>query len=272
MHGISLIRLGLGTGALVFALSALWAQQTNPVDVSGYPPEVQKQYETFAEKCSKCHDLSRPLSARYTTEAQWREMVSRMARKPMASISRKGQADITSFLVYYQKARSGSTASTASAAASTPGASGSAPAAAASTETAAPARAEGASAGGGLRVEVEASPAQPIVSPVDGRWTSVPPAAGDNLFLSVRLFDDVTGEKVPYATIRARVGGDSAAAARPLRPLFGGKGFQYGENFAAPAGDLQVSLEVEPPPLARVNDDGHRWSGPLNLKLTLHGR
>ena len=57
-----------------------------------------------------------------------------------------------------------------------------------------------------------------------------------------------------------------------VRPLFGGKGFQYGGNFAAPSGDLEVTLDVEPPPLARVNDDGHRWSSPLILKLTLHSR
>jgi hypothetical protein len=115
-------------------------------------------------------------------------------------------------------------------------------------------------------------PAQPIVTPVEGRWTTEAPQAGENLFLSVRLIDETTGEKVPYATVRARVG-PNGAEAKPLRPLFGGKGFQYGGNFAAPAGgDLEVSLEVEPPALARVSDDGHRWTSPLNLKLTLRGR
>src|SRR5947208_2436163 len=108
MNGTTFFRLGLGIGALTMGLSSLWAQQTGSVDVAGYPPEVQKQYKTFSEKCNKCHDLSRPLTAKYTTEAQWRDMVSRMARKPGASISRKDQGDITSFLVYYQKARSGS--------------------------------------------------------------------------------------------------------------------------------------------------------------------
>jgi hypothetical protein len=121
-------------------------------------------------------------------------------------------------------------------------------------------------------VEVDALPAQPIVAPVDGHWTTQAPGAGENLFLSVRLFDAATGEKVPYATIRARVGGDGAPPAKPLQPLFGAKGFQYGGNFAAAPGDLEVSLEIEPPPLGRVNDDGHRWTSPLNLKLNLHGR
>src|SRR5947199_1691101 len=108
MNGTTFFRLGLGLGALTMGLSALWAQQSGSLDVSSYPPDVQKQYKTFTEKCSKCHDLSRPLTAKYTTEAQWRDMVSRMARKPGAAISRKDQGEITSFLVYYQKARSGS--------------------------------------------------------------------------------------------------------------------------------------------------------------------
>src|SRR3954447_2563115 len=191
MNGTTFFRLGLGIGALTMGLSALWAQQSGSVDVSGFPSEVQKQYKTFSEKCTKCHDLSRPLTAKYTTEAQWRDMVSRMARKPGASISRKDQGDITSFLVYYQKARSGSGGSAPTAAAA-PQSSGAA--AAPTPGPAAPAgdpnplippppaptpllplppapRAEGAATGGGLRVEVEAMPAQSIMAPVEGRWT-----------------------------------------------------------------------------------------------------
>jgi hypothetical protein len=267
-------------GAVWLGLSGLSAQPSDAVDVSGYPPEVKKQHALFVAKCSRCHDLSRPLTAKYTTEAQWRDMVARMARKPGASISPRDQREITAFLVFHQKARSGQ---------KPPAAAGSPPAAPAETVPAAvpappaapdptpealipapPAvRAEGTTAGGGLRVEVEALPAQPIMAPVEGRWTTEAPGAGENLFLAVRLFDEATGEKVPYATVRARVGG---TAAKPLRPLFGGKGFQYGGNFAAPAGDLEVALEVEPPALARVNDDGRRWTSPLHLKLTLRGR
>jgi hypothetical protein len=264
--------------------TGLGAQQSETVDVSGYPPEVQKQYRLMAAKCSRCHDLSRPLTARYTTEAQWRDMVARMARKPGAGISRRDQMEIIAFLVFHQKARSGQKPTTAGAATPAPAPQGAAPAVTPSPATEQPAaaepliptppaaRAEGTTAGGGLRVEVEALPAQPIMIPADGRWTTQAPGNGENLFLAVRLFDETTGEKVPYATIRARVGGNPATAARPLRPLFGGKGFQYGGNFVAPAGDLEVSLEVEPPALARVNDDGRRWTSPLNLKLTLRGR
>ncbi len=274
-------RFGLAAGVLGFGLSGLAAQPSGKDDVSNYPPDVQKQYRVFADKCSRCHDLSRPLSAKYTTEAQWRGMVARMARKPGAGISPKDQDTITRFLVYHQQAQAGSApppAGEGTPPATTPSATppaatgGLIPPPPPARTDAGTAPAEGATERGGLRVEVDAMPAQPIVVPADGRWTTEMPGPGENLFLSVRLFDAATGEKVPYATIRARVGGEGAPAARPLRPLFGAKGFQYGGNFAAPPGDLEVSLEVEPPPLGRVNDDGHRWTSPLNLKLTLHGR
>src|SRR5439155_1303913 len=106
----ALFRLGLVAGTAMIGLTGLRAQQTGSVDVSGYPPEVQKQYRLFADKCSRCHDLSRPLAARYTTEAQWRDLVSRMARRPGAGISRRDQDQITAFLVFRQKARAGASA------------------------------------------------------------------------------------------------------------------------------------------------------------------
>lgn len=274
---------GLAAAALLGVLSPLAAPQSGAGDVSGYPPEVQKQYRVCSQKCSRCHDLSRVFAARYTSEAQWRDLVSRMARKPGASISRKDHDDITAFLVFQKKARAGQTATGTPEGAAKSGTTEPSPAGGGAGAAAAPAggelvltpptpRAGGTAAGGGLRVEVEALPAQQVVAFADGRWTTEAPGVGENLFLAVRLYDEVTGEKVPYATIRARVGGAAAPAAKPLRPLFGAKGFQYGGNFAAPAGDLEVSLEVEPPALARVNDDGHRWTSPLSLKLTLRGR
>ena len=65
---------------------------------------------------------------------------------------------------------------------------------------------------------------------------------------------------------------DLDKAAKTLRPLFGDKGFFYGANFAAPAGELQVSLQVEPPSLGRVHEEGQRWTGPVSFQLTLRDR
>jgi hypothetical protein len=228
-------------------------------DISSYPSEVQKQHKVFAEKCSRCHDLTRPLTARYTGEAQWKDLVERMARRPGAGISRRDRATITAFLVYHERARGSAPASPSD-----------------SDEGAAPATAPGtvmaSAVEGGLRVEVEAQAAQPIDTLTDGRWVTEAPAEGENTLLVVRLYDQRTGDKVPYASVRARVGGDAGAASRTLRPLFGRKGFYYGRNFTAPSGDLPVSLEVEPPALGRVHEEGERWSAPKQFNLTVRGR
>lgn len=283
MSGSNWARAGLGLAALGLAFAGMGAQPSGDPDVSSYPPEVQKEYQVFADKCSRCHDLSRPLNAKYTTEAQWREVVGRMARKPGAGISPKQQTQITQFLVYRQKAQSGGT-TTAPASGAAPPAAEPSPSAAAQGTTAGngsenPAASSGGvvragetTESGGLRIEVDALPAQPITVLDQGHWTTQQPMAGETLFLSVRLFDAATGEKVPYAKVQAHVGGDTATPAKPLQPLFGAHGFQYGANFAAPSGDLMVSLEVEPPSVGRVSEDGHRWTSPLNLKLTLHSR
>src|SRR5438034_8543155 len=99
------VGLAVMAGVTVCSLSGLRAQQTGALDVSHYPDEVQKQYKLFATKCSRCHDLSRALTAKYTGEAQWRDLVDRMSRKPGASISRADQAQVTAFLVYHQEAQ-----------------------------------------------------------------------------------------------------------------------------------------------------------------------
>jgi hypothetical protein len=239
------------------AAGAVRAAAAGSGDMSSYPAEVQKQYKVFAEKCARCHDLTRPLTARYTGEAQWRSLVERMARRPGAAISRRDQAACTSFLVFHERARSGASV---------------APAANPEHPASTGAAAEGTAVQGGLRVEVEAIPSRSIDTLADGSWVTESPAEGENLFLVVRLFDERLGEKVPYAIVRARVGGEGQTGAKTLRPLFGAGGFYYGRNFAAAAGDLPVALEVEPPALGRVHEEGERWSAPVRFNLIVKAR
>jgi cytochrome c2 len=228
-------------------------------DVSSYPADVQKQYRVFAEKCSRCHDLTRGLTARYTGPAQWKDLVERMARRPGAGISPRDRATITSFLVYHERARGGAPSAPSDGADAPPA-------------SPAPGNAQGSTVEGGMRVEVEALPAQSIDTLADGKWVTESPAEGENLFLVVRLYDERMREKVPYATVRARLSDDGGAVPKTLRPLFGPNGFYYGRNFAAPSGDLAVTVSVEPPALGRVHEESDRWPAPVEFKLTVRGR
>jgi hypothetical protein len=73
------------------------------VDVSNYPPDIQQAYEVFAQRCSRCHTLARPLNARITDPQHWVRYVARMRRQPGSGINH-GNADIIlKFLLYYHR-------------------------------------------------------------------------------------------------------------------------------------------------------------------------
>ncbi len=71
------------------------------VNVSTYPPELQKGYKVFAEKCSKCHTIARPINTTMT-RAEWERYVKRMMHKPNSGIGDSQGKTIFEFLVYDQ--------------------------------------------------------------------------------------------------------------------------------------------------------------------------
>ncbi len=56
------------------------------IDVSSYPAEQQKGYKVFADKCSKCHTIARPINTTMT-KPEWERYVKRMMHKPNSGIS-----------------------------------------------------------------------------------------------------------------------------------------------------------------------------------------
>jgi mono/diheme cytochrome c family protein len=74
------------------------------VDVSSYPPEQQKGYKVFADKCSKCHTIARPINTTMTAP-EWSRYVKRMMHKPNSGISDNQGKAIYEFLAYDQENR-----------------------------------------------------------------------------------------------------------------------------------------------------------------------
>ena len=74
------------------------------IDVSGYPPEQQALYPLFAQKCSKCHTLARPINSSMTGD-EWWGYVTRMSGKPGSGISPKTAEDVFTFLSYDSSVR-----------------------------------------------------------------------------------------------------------------------------------------------------------------------
>ncbi|MCA9544177.1 MAG: hypothetical protein KC613_07290 [Myxococcales bacterium] len=70
------------------------------LDVKAYPAEQQANYAIFENRCSRCHDLTRPVQAR-VAEGGWDNYVRRMARHPGAGINQADQQAIAAFLEYH---------------------------------------------------------------------------------------------------------------------------------------------------------------------------
>ena len=71
------------------------------LDVSALPANVRADYRVFAQRCSKCHALARPLESGITDDAYWAEYVERMRRQPSSGISPADITPILRFLHYY---------------------------------------------------------------------------------------------------------------------------------------------------------------------------
>ena len=76
------------------------------IDVSKYPPDIQKKYALFTKKCSQCHTIARPINCDFALEEEWDRYIHRMMRKagPSAISADDGKA-IFEFLVYDSKTR-----------------------------------------------------------------------------------------------------------------------------------------------------------------------
>jgi len=70
------------------------------IDVSAYPSGVQKNYDVFRQKCTLCHQLSRPINCDFALADEWSRYVKRMMHKPGSMISPDQAKKIYSFLVY----------------------------------------------------------------------------------------------------------------------------------------------------------------------------
>lgn len=92
--------------ALAVALTACGGGAPNAVDVSAYPAEMQARYRLLEKRCTRCHELERPLNAK-VAEGGWTAYIRRMSRHPAAGISEAEQREIAAFLEYYGQRRTG---------------------------------------------------------------------------------------------------------------------------------------------------------------------
>ena len=71
------------------------------MDPQTLPENVRGDYEVFAQRCSKCHSLARPLNSGIDDDDFWVNYVARMRRQPSSGISQADGVVILRFLRYY---------------------------------------------------------------------------------------------------------------------------------------------------------------------------
>jgi hypothetical protein len=75
--------------------------RSETIDRASLPAEVRAEYDVFAERCSKCHSLARPLNSGIVDDDYWAMYVARMRRQPSSGISIEDSRVILRFLHYY---------------------------------------------------------------------------------------------------------------------------------------------------------------------------
>lgn len=81
------------------------SERRDGLDVSTLPADVQGDYAVFAQRCSKCHSLARPLQSGITDDSFWHMYVERMRRQPGSGISEADTIPILRFLHWYSVER-----------------------------------------------------------------------------------------------------------------------------------------------------------------------
>jgi len=85
------------------ACSASRMERSDGMSASAVPPEEQADYALFAQRCSKCHSLARPLDSGITDDDFWRMYVEKMRRQPGSGITVEDTVPILHFLHWYSQ-------------------------------------------------------------------------------------------------------------------------------------------------------------------------
>jgi hypothetical protein len=73
-------------------------ERSEAIDPTTLPQSVRADYDVFAQRCSKCHSLARPLNSGIDNDEYWKMYVERMRRQPASGISVADTVPILRFL------------------------------------------------------------------------------------------------------------------------------------------------------------------------------
>jgi hypothetical protein len=92
------VAASLVVAATVFACGAARGEGLDPRSL---PEAIRPDYALFAQRCSKCHSLARPLQSGIDDDEFWARYVARMRQQPGSGISADDSGVILRFLHYF---------------------------------------------------------------------------------------------------------------------------------------------------------------------------
>jgi hypothetical protein len=98
--------IALAAGLSAAACGASSLERGEGVDLASVPAEEQADYVVFAQRCSKCHSLARPLASGITDDGYWQRYVAKMRRQPGSGIREEDAQPILRFLHWYSTTQS----------------------------------------------------------------------------------------------------------------------------------------------------------------------
>ena len=113
---VGIVFFGIATLLFVVACTPLRSESAYAAKL---PPDVRPSFDVFAQRCSKCHALSRPLDSGIDDDGYWAMYVRRMRLQPGSGISATDEKIILEFLKYYAREKREKSKSTNAADAST---------------------------------------------------------------------------------------------------------------------------------------------------------
>ncbi|MEK7765544.1 MAG: hypothetical protein AAB368_04840 [bacterium] len=75
------------------------------LDVADYPPPQRANYALFADRCSRCHTLARPINSRISDRETWGRYVHRMRNRPTCNLTDADVRAIADFLAFHSAER-----------------------------------------------------------------------------------------------------------------------------------------------------------------------
>lgn len=101
MRGARWVWAAMAASAMMACLWGCPSGRVEGLNVAELPPGIRDDYGLFAQRCSKCHSLARPLESGITDDGFWKAYVARMRRQPSSGISQADETPILRFLHYY---------------------------------------------------------------------------------------------------------------------------------------------------------------------------